>query len=91
MVRRTALHSKEPISQLLAGLRLGELPGLDPVPANFVAAAILACAPRMGPPQQVRFPSIHSPNNASQVSVCYSEAAAESPLHSHVKPDGSYP
>ena len=54
MVRQTPLRAKEPVSALLAGLRLGELPGLDPVPANFVAAATLSCAPHMGPPQQVR-------------------------------------
>lgn len=56
VVRQTPLRAKEPVSQLLAVLRLGELPGLDPVPANFVAAATLACAPPMGPPQQVRTP-----------------------------------
>jgi len=53
VVRTVPLPAKGPVSALLAGLRLGELPGLDPVPANFVAAATLALAPVMAPPQQV--------------------------------------
>ena len=54
VVRTVPLPDKAPISALLAGLRLGELPGLDPVPANFVAAATLALAPALMAPQQVR-------------------------------------
>ena len=53
VVRTAPLPAKGPISALLAGLRLGELPGLDTVPDNFVAAATLALAPAMAPPQQV--------------------------------------
>ena len=53
VVRTVPLPAKGPVSVLLAGLRLGELPGLDPVAANFVAAATLALAPAVAPPQQV--------------------------------------
>ena len=52
-MRVAPLASKAPISELLAGLRLGELPGLDPVAANFVAAATLTIAPQMSQPQRV--------------------------------------